>query len=81
MDIKNLMQKMHDATTNKGKLSIKNEILSQFNSLSESEKEIVRNEFMEGLDAKLREAEVLIKEIDIAIEISKLSNEISLKIA
>jgi len=78
MDIKHLMQKMHDASTEKEKLSIKNEILSQFNSLSESEKETVRNEFMEGLDIKLQEAEKLIKKIDIALELSEISKYISL---
>jgi len=72
MNIKKLMQKMHDATTEEEKLSITNEILSQFNSLSESEKETVRNEFMEGLNEKLTEAEKLIK---------KTGHETSLKVA
>jgi len=81
MEIKKLMQKMHNATDKKEKLSIKNEILSQFNLLSESEKEDVRNEFMEGLDVKLKEAEDLIKRVDFVIELSNISNETSLKIA
>jgi len=78
MDIKKLMQKMHDATTEEEKSSILNEIVSQFNSLSESEKETVRNEFMEGLNEKLKKAEELIKKVDIAIEVSEISKYISL---
>jgi len=78
MEIKNLMQKMHDAATDTEKLRIKNEMLSQFNSLSESEKKIVRNEFMQSLDEKLKEADELIKKIDIAVEISQISKYISL---
>jgi len=78
MDIKQLMQKMHDATTEKEELSIKNEIISQFNLLSEPEKETVRNEFMIGLDEKLREADELMKKVDIAIEISQISKYVSL---
>ena len=72
------MQKMHDAATDTEKLRIKNEMLSQFNSLSESEKKIVRNEFMQSLDEKLKEADELIKKIDIAVEISQISKYISL---
>jgi len=78
MDIKRLMQRMHDATNEKEKLDIKNEILSQFNSLPESEKETVRKEFMEGLDEQLKKADELIKKIDIALEIDEISKYISL---
>jgi len=78
MDIKKLMQKMHDAATEKEKSGIKNEILSQFNSLTEQDKDIVRNEFMEGLDGKLKEAGELIKRVDIALEIEEISKYISL---
>jgi len=78
MDIKSLMQKMHDASTDVEKLSIKNEILSQFNLLSDLEKEIVRNDFMSGLDNKLKEADELMDKVDIAIEISQISKYVSL---
>jgi len=77
MDIKLFMQKMHEASTEKEKLDIKNVILSQFNSLSETEKETVRNEFTESLNIKLQEADELIKKIDIA----RMVHETSLKIA
>ena len=69
---------MHDNNNEEDRLIVKNEILSQFNLLSESEKEIVRSEFMNGLNEKLKEAEELIKKIDIATEISKISKYISL---
>jgi len=78
MDIKHLMQKMHNASTEEEKLSIKNDILSQFNSLSELEKESVRNEFMSGLDEKLKEADEVMKKVDISIEISQISKYVSL---
>jgi hypothetical protein len=78
MDIKQLMQQMHNAQSEQEKNLIKEEIKSQFSSLSDSEKEEVRNSFMEGLNEKLEEADKLISKIDIALEISEISKYISL---
>jgi hypothetical protein len=77
MDIKSLMQQMHDAD-DRNKERIKNEISSQFSSLTEEEKEAVREAFMQGLDAKLEEANRLIKKVDIALEIDEISKYVSL---
>ncbi|GHV29359.1 hypothetical protein FACS1894177_00110 [Bacteroidia bacterium] len=83
MEIKQLMQKMHDASNEQEKALVKKEIISLFSSLSEPEKETVRKEFLEGLDEKLKEADELIEKMDSAEleDIIRMSHETSLKIA
>ena len=78
MDIKNLMQKMHFASNEREKQKIAEEIRIQFSSLSDSEKKKVQAEFMEGLNGVLQKTDRLIKEIDVAFEISEISKYISL---
>jgi len=78
MDIKYLMQQVHDASTEKEKDFILKEVESQFSVLSEFDKKKVQKEFLEGLDLKLKEADELINKVDIAIEISQISKYVSL---
>jgi predicted transcriptional regulator len=78
MDIKNLMQQMHDTQSEAEKNRIGEEIKSRFSLLSDSEKKEVQKNFMEGWDAKLKEADALIEKIDIALEIEEISKYISL---
>lgn len=78
MDIKLLMKQMHNASNEQEKNLIKEKIKSQFSSLSDSEKEKVRNSFKESLDEKLKEADNLIKRTDIALEIAEISKYVSL---
>ena len=78
MDIKQLMQQMHNALSEQDKKIIEEKITSLFSSLSEQEKKAVQKEFLTGLDEKLEEADKLIKKIDLALEISEISKYISL---
>jgi hypothetical protein len=78
MDIKLLMQQMHNASNEQEKKDIEEQIKLQFSSLSETEKKAVQMEFLEGLDAKLEEVDKSIKKIDISLEISEISKYISL---
>jgi len=72
------MQKLHNTSNEKEKEEIKKEILSQFSSLDEFEKEIVRKEFLKGLDEKFKEADNVLEKVDIALNISEISKYISL---
>lgn len=72
------MKQMHNASNEQEKNLIKEKIKSQFSSLSDSEKEKVRNSFKESLDEKLKEADNLIKRTDIALEIAEISKYVSL---
>jgi len=78
MDIKQLMQQMHNASSEQEKKNIEEKIQLQFSSLSDAEKKTVQKEFLEGLDTKLKEVDKSIKKIDIALEISEISKYISL---
>ena len=78
MNIRELMQKLHNTSNEKEKEEIKKEILSQFSSLDEFEKEIVRKEFLKGLDEKFKEADNVLEKVDIALNISEISKYISL---
>ena len=78
MDIKQLIQQMHNALDEQEKKRIENEIKSQFSLLSDEEKNFVQKEFLENLDRKLEDADKLVKKIDIALEISEISKYISL---
>ena len=69
---------MHEASTNSEKVIIEEEIKNNFNSLSESDKELIRNEFNKAWDEKLEETKAFLKKIDIAIEIEELSKYVSL---
>jgi predicted transcriptional regulator len=78
MDIKNLMQQMHDASSEQEKALVVEKIKSGFYLLSDSEKKEVRESFVDGLDVKLKEANNLIHKIDVALEISEISKYVSL---
>ena len=78
MDIKQLMQQMHNSLNEQEEKRIEDEIKLQFSTLSDEEKKAVQKEFLGGLDEKLEEADKLIKKIDIALEISEISKYISL---
>jgi len=78
MDIREWMQKMHEASTEIEKEQIVDEIKKEFHSLSDSDKELVRNEFTKAWDRKLEETKESLKKIDIALEIVELSKYVSL---
>jgi len=78
MEIKNLMQQMHNAATEEEKEQIIKEIDARFSGLSDLEKIQTQKDFLESLDEKLKEADELIKKVDIAIEISRISKYVSL---
>ena len=78
MDIRILMERLSNTYDSKERESIKNEISMQFSSLSEKEKEVVRAEFVKSLDEKIEEGKVLLKEVDLKIEMLEISQFISL---
>lgn len=78
MDIKDLMKQMHAATNEQEKERIKNEISSQFESLSDTDREIVRTEFLSGLDDKIKQTSDTIRKVDISLELEEISKYISL---
>jgi len=78
MDIRELMQRLHNASTEAEEAQILASIKNEFDSLSDSDKEFVRKEFLTSLDEKLEEAKDLIKRMDIAIEMQEISKYVSL---
>jgi len=62
------MQKMHDATTEAESVKIETAIKNEFDSLTASEKERVRKEFITSWNEKLEETAEALKKIAIAIE-------------
>ena len=78
MDITSLMQEMHNANTEVERVSVKNKITTQFDALSETEKELVRDAFLKSLDNVIDEGKILLKEVDLKIEMLEISKFISL---
>jgi hypothetical protein len=78
MDIKALMQRIHDAANDEERERIQEEIVSGFSSLSEEEKKVVRKDFIDGMDAKIEEGKRLIEKVDIELAISEVSKYLSL---
>ena len=78
MDITSLMQEMHNANTEVEKTDIKNKIIAQFDALSETEKELVRDTFLKALDNTIDEGKKFLNEVDLKIEMLEISQFISL---
>ena len=78
MDIKKLMQDMHNASSVEEKKAIEEKIKQEFSSLTDSEKEDVRACFLDSLDNKLKEADNTLKKVDISVELAEISKYISL---
>ena len=79
MNIDKLMQEMHDASNEVEKEIVVEKIKGQFSSLSDSDKELVKKEFLKLWDEKLEETKLVLERIDIYI--SRMAHETSLKIA
>jgi len=78
MNIKELMQRMHDAQDEEQSRVVEQEIARQFELLSDAKKDIVRNEFMVSLDDRLAYTKEKLAEIDISLDIMEISKYISL---
>jgi len=78
MDIREWMQKLHNASTDAEQEQITATIKEIFDSLSEVDKELVRKEFLLSLDEKLEETKEALKRIDMAIELREIANYVSL---
>lgn len=72
------MQKMHDTKTDSEKENVEKEIENIFSSLPDEEKDIVRGEFMKGLNANIDEGKKLIDRLDVYLEINDISKYVSL---
>jgi hypothetical protein len=77
MDIKNLMQQLHDAPDGQTKEKVIEKIKSQFASLGDSEKEEVRKVFTASWDEKLEYTGKKLEEIDLKLEMMEISKYIS----
>jgi len=78
MDIKKVMQEMHNASSDVEKKQIIDKVKKEFNSLSEEEKKNVRELFLLSLDNKIEESKKTLKEIDLKIEMMEISQYVSL---
>ncbi|MCL2651450.1 MAG: DUF5053 domain-containing protein [Candidatus Azobacteroides sp.] len=78
MDIKKVMQEMHEASSEAEKKQIIDKVKAEFNSLTEEEKKNVRKLFLLSLDDKMEEAKKVLKEIDLKIEMMEISQYVSL---
>jgi hypothetical protein len=78
MDIKKIMQEMHNAPSEVEKKQIIDRVKTIFNSLTEEEKKNVRELFLLSLDDKIEESKNTLKEIDLKIEMMEISQYISL---
>lgn len=72
------MQEMNNAPTELGKRAIEEKIKAQLSSLSESEKEQIKNDFLESLDSKLIETKKALDVIDLRIELLEVAQYVSL---
>lgn len=72
------MQQMHDASNEAEKTRIMEKIQIEFDSLSDDEKNLVQEAFSKSWDEKLKETEVTLRKVDIAIELAEISKYISL---
>ena len=78
MDIRILVERLSNTRDSAEIESIKNEISMQFSSLSESEKEAVRVEFLKSFDEKIEETKEFLEDVDLKIEMLEISQFISL---
>ena len=78
MDIREWIQKLHNASTDAEKEQTTSAIKRMFDSLSDAEKELVRNDFLEAWDKQLEETKEALKRIDMAIELHEIANYVSL---
>ncbi|MDR0699648.1 MAG: DUF5053 domain-containing protein [Tannerella sp.] len=77
MDIKRLMTEYHQASELERK-EVEERIQHQFKDLTEAEQKQVQQEFLENLDSKIDEADNLIKEVTVKLELEKISGYLSM---
>jgi uncharacterized UPF0160 family protein len=78
MDIRKLMQEMHNAQNGNEEKLLKEKILSQFALLRDTEKEKLKKEFLISWDEQLEYAEKKMDEIDVKLEMMEVSQYINL---
>ena len=78
MDIKELMQEMHEAQSEEEKEEIIEKVKFQFSSLTEHEQEEVRKTFLIMWDEKLEYTKKRLEEIDLKLEMMEISKYINL---
>ena len=78
MNIKSLIQEMHNAQNEDAKEKVVEEIKYQFSALGDLEKEEVRKTFMTSLDEQLEYTKKKLEEIDLKLEMMEISEYINL---
>ena len=77
MDIKKIIAEYHQSSDDRKK-GIETLLEHSFNSLSETEQAEVQQTFLECLDNKLREADNLIREVNLKFELEHISKYVSI---
>jgi hypothetical protein len=77
MDIKKIISEYSNASE-KEKKEIEKRISIEFSALSDEEKKEVQNVFLRSLDNKIDEAKKLIEEIDLKLELERVSKYVSM---
>ncbi|GHT31812.1 hypothetical protein AGMMS49574_14200 [Bacteroidia bacterium] len=79
MDIENLLQEMHDASTESEKQIVETKVKEQFDALSDLEKKEVKETFLKSWENAIAEGRKTLARVD--REIEELKREQSLKSA
>jgi DNA polymerase III delta prime subunit len=77
MDIKKIISDYHNASET-DKVLIEKQVEREFSALSENEKKEVQQIFLKSLDNTMEEARDLLKEINLKIELERVSEYISM---
>jgi hypothetical protein len=77
MDIKKIISDYNNASES-DKVTIKENLRTEFSFLSEDEKKEVQRMFMEGLNDTIEEAKDVLKEVNLKIELERVSQYISM---
>jgi hypothetical protein len=65
-------------TSEQGKREIEKRVRQEFSTLSDSEKAQVQKMFLAGLDGKINEADALIREVSLKLELENVSGYVSM---
>jgi hypothetical protein len=77
MDIRQIMMEYHQ-TSEQGKREIEKRVRQKFSTLSDPEKAQVQKMFLAGLDGKINEADALIREMNMKLELENISGYVSM---
>ena len=77
MDIKKIISDYHNASET-DKVLIEKQVEKEFSTLSENEKKEVQQIFLESFDNTMEEAKYILKEVNLKIELERVSQYVSM---